>query len=240
MQKPSTTFDAKQRAREWVWSRLEETKAARFPFPVQGRIPNFAGAEEAARRLQDHEPFREADTIKVNPDSPQKPVREAALRAGKTVVVPTPKLKAGFMEFDPDRIDEADYEDASMLSRWEPHAREIALEEIPEIDLIVTGCVAVTTEGKRAGKGHGFSDLEYAILRQLGHDPVPVVTTVHDEQVVEDFPVDDHDIHLSAIAIPERLVEIDDRPGGPDGIDWELLDDQDIEAMPVLGELKGR
>lgn len=233
-------FETKQQARDFVWSRLEEVGVARFPFPVQGRIPNFAGAQEAAERLGSFEAFVEAETLKVNPDSPQKYVRKLALQRGKTVVVPTPKLKAGFLLFDPDEIDADDYEDASMLSRWEPFAREIELDELPDIDLIVTGCVAVTREGKRAGKGHGYSDLEYGILRELGHDPVGVVTTVHDEQIVDGFPVDDHDIHLSAVATPQRLVDIDDRPGGPAGIDWELLDDEDLESMPVLEALKRR
>jgi 5-formyltetrahydrofolate cyclo-ligase len=33
---------------------------ARFPFPPHGRIPNFAGAEVAAARLLDIEPWKSA------------------------------------------------------------------------------------------------------------------------------------------------------------------------------------
>src|SRR6202011_4196125 len=40
-----------------------------FPFPPHGRIPNFAGAEVAAARLLDIEPWKSAIAIKVNPDS---------------------------------------------------------------------------------------------------------------------------------------------------------------------------
>jgi hypothetical protein len=43
---------------------------ARFPFPPHGRIPNFAGAEVAAARLLDIEPWKSATALKVNPDSP--------------------------------------------------------------------------------------------------------------------------------------------------------------------------
>lgn len=231
-------FSNKQAAREWVWDELSEQSVARFPFPVKGRIPNFSGAEQAAERLMDHPLVEHAQIVKVNPDSPQRPVRESLLRAGKTVVVPTPRLKAGFLVFDPDEIDEENLRDATMVSRWKPHARELPLDEMPDIDLIVTGCVAVTGQGKRAGKGHGYSDLEYAILRELGQPPVPVVTTVHEIQVVDDFPVEDHDLHLTVVATPERMVQVESPGQGPSGIDWELLDDDDLEAMPVLGELR--
>jgi 5-formyltetrahydrofolate cyclo-ligase len=55
---------------------------ARFPFPPHGRIPNFAGTELAAARLLEIEPWKSATAIKVNPDSPQRPLRAEALRRG--------------------------------------------------------------------------------------------------------------------------------------------------------------
>ncbi len=42
-------FADKSAARQWVWNRLSAEGVARFPFPPHGRIPNFAGAEVAAR-----------------------------------------------------------------------------------------------------------------------------------------------------------------------------------------------
>lgn len=231
-------FDTKDAAREWSWQTLTDQGAARFPYPVEGRIPNFEGAEAAADRLIDHPLLADADRIKCNPDSPQKHLREAALRRGITVFVPTPRLKGGFMRFDPDKIDEEHYSDASMLSRWDPFAESVDLEDLPQLDAIVTGCVAVTREGKRCGKGEGFSDLEFAILQELGHDPVPVATTVHDLQVVDDFPVEDHDLGLSVIATPDKLIEVDEPAEGPAGIDWELLSEEDLDEMPILRELE--
>lgn len=231
-------FDTKDAARDWAWQTLTDEGAARFPYPVEGRIPNFEGAEAAAERLIDHPLLADADRIKCNPDSPQKHLREAALRRGITVFVPTPRLKGGFMRFDPDAIDEEHYGDASMLSRWDPFAESVDLDDLPQLDVIVTGCVAVTREGKRCGKGEGFSDLEFAILQELGHDPVPVATTVHDLQVVDDFPVEDHDLGLSVIATPEELIEVAEPAEGPAGIDWELLSEEDLDEMPILRELE--
>jgi 5-formyltetrahydrofolate cyclo-ligase len=43
--------DLKRELRERVWRLLEERGVARFPRPVYGRIPNFVGAETAARRI---------------------------------------------------------------------------------------------------------------------------------------------------------------------------------------------
>lgn len=92
----TTAATAKATTRERVWSRLETEGLAAFPKPIAGRIPNFRGAEQAAERLFTSEPFAAACTVKINPDSPQRPLRVRALRAGKRVLVPTPRLRGGF------------------------------------------------------------------------------------------------------------------------------------------------
>lgn len=46
-----------------------------FPRPVYNRIPNFKGAAEAAAKLAELDAFKNANTVKVNPDKPQEPVR---------------------------------------------------------------------------------------------------------------------------------------------------------------------
>jgi len=57
--------DLKRELRERVWRLLEERGVARFPRPVYGRIPNFEGAETAARRILQLEEFR-ARVVKVS------------------------------------------------------------------------------------------------------------------------------------------------------------------------------
>jgi hypothetical protein len=69
-----------QERRAPVWDWLNAEGVARFPFPPHGRIPNFAGAEVAAARLLEIEPWKSARAIKVNPDAPQRPLRAEALR----------------------------------------------------------------------------------------------------------------------------------------------------------------
>ena len=63
------------------------------------------------------EPWKSATAIKVNPDSPQRPLRAEALRRGITVFVPTPRLSGGFRKLDPHRIPPDKIEEAASLSR---------------------------------------------------------------------------------------------------------------------------
>src|SRR5262245_43933481 len=57
---------SKQAIRERLWSLLTERRVARFP-GAAGRIPNFIGAEAAARRLADSPAWRAARVVKCNP-----------------------------------------------------------------------------------------------------------------------------------------------------------------------------
>jgi 5-formyltetrahydrofolate cyclo-ligase len=217
---------------------LQAGKLARFPLPPHGRIPNFVGADLAARRLFEESPWKDAGAIKVNPDSPQREVRRLALTMGIRVYVPTPRLTGGFHLLDPDMIDESDYEAAATLSSMPEYSRQVMLSQMPQLDAIVTGCAAVTRTGKRCGKGEGYSDIEYSILLELGHAPVPVATTVHDAQLVADFPVDSIDLPLSLICTPTETIRVEKPLPAPTGIDWTRLDADDLERMPLLKDLQ--
>ena len=70
---------AKAGLRERVWADLDQPGVARFPKPAN-RIPNFVGAEAAARLLAETPEWAAAATVKSNPDSPQWPVRHARAR----------------------------------------------------------------------------------------------------------------------------------------------------------------
>ena len=124
------------------------------------------------------------------------------------------------------------------MSRGDRWSEEVALAAMPGLDAIVCGSVAVTRDGRRCGKGEGYSDLEFAILRELGHPPVPVATTVHDLQVVDSVPRDPTDQPLSVIATPTHAIRIKRPSAAPTGIDWTRLSAEDLEEMPILAELK--
>lgn len=230
----------KQALRERVWDRLEASGEARFPFPPHGRIPNFDGAKAAADHLADAPEWAAADAVKANPDSPQRPVRRRALDAGKTVYMAVPRLReaACFLELDPDRI--GDHDRATTISGSSELGEQVTPDAVPEIDLIVSGSVAVTEDGARVGKGEGYSDLEYAVLRELGlvDGDTPVATTVHESQVVaDDVPVEAHDVPMDLVVTPERAIRPDPAEK-PAGLDWSKLSEERIEEIPVLKGLR--
>jgi 5-formyltetrahydrofolate cyclo-ligase len=231
----------KQELRERVWDDLENSGEARFPFPPHGRVPNFAGAEEAADRLAVTEAWRAADAVKSNPDAPQLPVRRRALREGKTVYMAVPRLREAdpFVELDPTRLDDTDA--AATVSGMGEHGRQVAPDAMPGIDLVVSGSVAVDEAGNRVGKGEGYSDLEWGLLSELGlvDDGTPVATTVHELQVREaDWEPGAHDVPMDLVVTPGRTIETG-ASGKPSGVDRAALPEERIEAMPVLERLSG-
>ncbi len=226
--------------REAVWDRLEADGIARFPFPPHGRIPNYANAERAAERLTETAEWVDADTIKANPDSPQRPVRRIALEEGKDVYMAVPRLRDErcFLHLDPDTI--GDPAEASTLSGSREAGAAVLPDALSPIDLIVTGCVAVGPDGTRIGKGEGYSDLEYAILRELSRvdADTPVATTVHPVQLRDDVPAPEpHDILVDVIVTAEETRYVERSAQRPDGINWQLLTDDDRRAMPILERL---
>jgi len=231
-------YSDKDEARQVVWDRMNQPGVASFPFPAQGRIPNFVASRRAAERLFEEEPWRSARRLKVNPDAPQRPVRLLALQRGITVYMPTPRLRAGFLELDPTRIPPEEYAAAVSLSRGKKWQVEVPLQKMPPIDAIVTGSVAVTPAGARCGKGAGYADLEYAILCELGLKPVPVATTVHDVQLVTALPVSDSDLPLHCIVTPTQTFRTGAAPNQSRQIDWDQLSAERIANMPPLQALR--
>ncbi|MFB6280955.1 MAG: 5-formyltetrahydrofolate cyclo-ligase [Haloferacaceae archaeon] len=231
----------KQELRQRIWDELEERGEARFPFPPHGRIPNFAGADEAAERLAGSEAWRAAEVIKANPDAPQLPVRRAALRADKTLYVAVPRLRdeACFLRLDPGEIDDVD--GATTVGGAAEAGEPVTPDAVEPIDLIVSGSVAVTRRGQRVGKGEGYSDLEFAVLREFGRvdGDTTTATTVHGIQVVEAAgPTAPWDVPIDRIHTPDRSVATDPPAAKPAGIEWDALDDERIDAIPILGRLR--
>jgi 5-formyltetrahydrofolate cyclo-ligase len=102
--------------------------------------------------------------VKVSPDAPQKPVRESVLEERKRLVVPTPRLRKGFLMIDPIELSEVSLSFAATIKgSWEC-GDPVQLGDLPKVDLIVTGSVAVSRDGVRLGKGGGYSEMEYGIL----------------------------------------------------------------------------
>lgn len=228
----------KSHIRDYVWKRMEEEKIGRFPFPLQNRIPNFKSAEKAAAHVTTLSAYRDAEAVKVNPDAPQLPLRAQVLIDGKTLLVPTPRLKAGFIQVKPEWVPRGEEKKAVSLTHMKRYGKELSLSDIPRIDLIVVGSVAVHKDGRRLGKGEGYADREYAILTELGNPKVPVVTTIHSVQIVEaDIPIEAYDLTADWIATEDEIFSTNTPYPKPTGIDWNQVTEGEKEEMPVLAEI---
>ena len=234
------TSSTKQATRDRVWALLTKRRVARFPGAV-GRIPNFVGAEAAARRLAESSAWQAARVIKCNPDAPQLPVRALALQQGKRVFMAVPRLRDErcFLELDPRRL--AGRERAAASIRGAGKVGKPTLpKDMPKIELIVAGSVAVRRDGVRVGKGSGFSDLELALLTELGRVGrwTTVATTVHPLQIVsEPIQMLPHDIPLDLIVTPDETIRCPRRHRRPRGIVWSALTDEKIAEVPLLARL---
>ena len=236
---------SKEEVRRYVWRVLKERGVAAPPFPIEGRIPNFKGAKEAAERLASTPEWMRAGTVKVNPDSPQRWVRMKALEEGKVLLMPTPRIRQGFLLLDPSKIPKDQYAKASTIRGAFKYGTRLntidKLLKLTKLDLIVEGSVAVDTEGRRVGKGEGYGDIEYGILSELGLvDDTPIFTTVHDLQVLPPpLPQDPWDVPLNASFTPSKEIRFRGLKR-PKGIIWELLNPKKLEEIPLLRELKAR
>src|SRR5262249_22226653 len=169
------------------------------------------------------------------------PVRLTALRQGKTVVMAMPRLRAErcFLRLDPKAL-RGRLAQAATIKGASTLGVPVLAREIGRIDLVVAGSVAVDETGARLGKGGGYSDLEFALTRSLGliDDDTPVVTTVHELQVVgERIPMTAHDIPLDIVATPERVIRTGHRHRRPTAIICSELSETQLADMPALARM---
>src|SRR5205823_4743933 len=176
----------KAEIRQKVWLTIQREGMARFP-GAYGRVPNFVGAEQAAHLLREMAVWRRALVVKINPDAPQLSVRRLALAEGKIIYMAVPRLRTEkcFIEIDPQRLGKKAMLASSIAGACR-YGRAVSPREMRPVDLVVCGSVAVGRDGARLGKGGGYCDLEYGLLREEGkvRESTPILTTVHGVQIV--------------------------------------------------------
>jgi 5-formyltetrahydrofolate cyclo-ligase len=234
---------SKDDVRAEVWRAMEREGVARFP-GARGRIPNFEGAKRAAEQLARHSAWTSAETLKANPDSPQTHARRTALAEGKLLVMAVPRLRDEhpFRLLDPCKLSDRQRRDAATIKGALRHGEALELDEVPELDLVLAGSVAVNLKGARIGKGGGFSDLEYGLLRETGKvdGRTVIATTVHPIQILrEDLLMTGHDVPVNLVATPREVIEVNGAYERPAGILWEHLEPGQIRESPVLERFAG-
>lgn len=217
---------------------------SRFHLDFAEFIPDFVGSDRALARLRGLPCYQAGSYAFITPDNCLAALRTRMLQDGKAMVVSTYGIYRGFVLLEPDMVPEGQEAFAGWLDGLEHFGRPVTLAEIAArgaFDFMVTGASAVSLNGVRFGKGHGFFDLEWGMFTDLGvaDEQTPVVAVVHDVQVVEDaLSPSSTDIIVDYIATPDTLhAAMRDNPR-PSGVKWELLTAQTIEATPPLKELQ--
>jgi 5-formyltetrahydrofolate cyclo-ligase len=225
---------AKQQVRDRIWALLEREGAAKSPGRLAGKIPNSLGTEAAADQLAALPAWATAHVLKANPDKAQRAVRARALTEGKVLYMAVPRLadELPFYLLDPTHLSIDPWEAAAKEGAAKA-GRKVAATQLPSVDLVVCGSVAVNRQGARIGKGGGFSDLEVAFLVEAGviRPDTILATTVHPLQLVDEPLAETvHDFRVDLIATPDEAIWCAE-PHRPPGILWEHLDQEKIAGV---------
>lgn len=186
--------------RQYVWKKIEPF--CDFPRPY-GRIPNFRGAKKACEKIRELEEYRNTDLVFSAPDSVLLRLREIVLEDGKTLLAVLPRME-GFVV---------------LKEKVKPTIEKLKLGKVAnfnelkrKVGIFSQGCVAVDLHGNRIGKGTGFGDKEFEILKkeEVLADKALFVVVAHDLQVFSDLSYlsEAHDVKADVILTPTKIIRI--------------------------------
>ncbi len=236
----------KVHVRSMIWDKLVNVARpdSRFHLDFNEYIPDFAGSKAATARITSMDAYVGADSLFITPDNCLEQLRANAVLDNKTQVMPTYGIRRGMVALRPGDVTDGMARYATLLDVIEQVGNYVNLEQLGEgfrFDLIVTGASAVNYSGVRFGKGHGFFDLEWAMLYQIGavKESTPVVAFVHDCQLIDvALQADQFDTICDYIVTPTRLIEILEPRKPTMGVIWDKLEPGTLDKIPSLRELK--
>jgi 5-formyltetrahydrofolate cyclo-ligase len=184
--------------REQVWQRLQAARVAAYPFPPQGRHPNFVGARQAAQHLLAHPLLAKAKLVLVGLDAPLGPLRGLLLAAGKAIVVPQQHHQGGphpryWLLADQPAT-------AGKLTNLARFGQPLLTLE--QVEVAVLGSVAVDGQGWRLSKGFGWGAHGLPAAQVTGD--LPMLSLVHRLQVLPNLAAQ-ADSRLVGFASDEKL-----------------------------------
>jgi 5-formyltetrahydrofolate cyclo-ligase len=232
-------------AREQVWKELRTVAKpdSRFHFDFNEFIPDYAGSEIGNQRIRELLVYKSGHTLFITPDNNLTSLREGAIMDGKTIIMPTYGIIRGFLIIARKDVPQGQEAFAATLDGMDRFAEPISLEGITSlgsIDVMVTGASVITLEGLRFGKGHGYFDLEWAMMRMIGvvDENTPLIAVAHDCQITEvDIVPEPHDTIIDYIVTPSQTIEVASKRPKPEGINWDILPAEMREQIPPLRSL---
>lgn len=233
--------------RSQVWKELRRVGRpdSRFHWDFSSFIPDYEGSDHSAERVRQLPAWQRAESIFITPDNNLEPVRRLAMEDGKPFVMSTYGIERGFLALDSEQVPDDDRGWAASLDGMERFGHPVTLADLQRrapFDLLITGASAISTDGIRFGKGHGYFDLEWAMFCEAGvvaADAV-VVGVGHDCQVLDvELPASPLDTRVDLIVTPTRVITVRGGLGHQPGkVVWERLDPDMERRIPPLAELR--
>ena len=247
MSSPPAT-GAQSFVREKVWTALRDVARpdSRFHWDFGSFIADFEGSDVCSDHLRRFDSWTGSDLVFITPDNSTEAVRRAAISDGKKCLMTTYGIRRGFLFLDPEDVPANETAYAATLDGMDHFGRALGLDEVAKlghIGLLVTGGSAVNYEGLRIGKGHGYFDLEWALLSEVGSTDASteIVDIVHDCQVVDlDVAALAHDVRVDWIVTPTRTIHVEGPARAPGRVHWELIGGTEFELIPPVMELAAR
>lgn len=237
--------------RHKVWTQLRKVARpdSRFHHDYSSFIADFDGSSVATELVVSLPVYKNAELVFIAPDNCAQELRYRSLKDGKKVLVTTYGIRRGFFILDPKEIAESKWEMASMLDAMERLGKHMTLTEVfqltQNIDLMVTGTGAINYKGLRFGKGHGFFDLEWAMLYTVRKvtEKTKTIAVVHECQVLdEELQGEVWDTGCDFVVTNERVIEVQGCNKPSCGVLWEKLEKgmlDDIEPLKELQAMQG-
>ena len=237
-----------QQYREQVWGELIKIARpdSRFHWDFSRFIPDFPGSDRCSDFVMGLDAYAQLGDrqIFVTPDNSTEDLRRRLILDGRPFLMTTYGLRRGFVAVDPADVPSGEARYAATLDGADHYGRALSLSELAAgrpVGMLVTGGSAVSRNGIRFGKGHGYFDFEWALFSELGlvDGGETVIAVMDDCQIIDtDLPGEPHDVVVDWIVTPSRCAGTGRGPRGPGAIRWDLIPGSEFEELDLLDELK--
>ena len=206
-----------------------------------GCAPPQTSAGKIAERLRRLPEYRKAKTILMMPSSLLFQARINCLLDGKVLLMPSPALKLGFYRVKPFSIAFPDLAYGTSLKGITLFGKKMQVKKLRqvEIDLALTGCVAIDQTGHRLGEGTGFFDLSMGILGTLGavSESTVVGCVAGVEQQSENMLIcDPWDVGIDFLVMKDQDATFA-TSGHKYTVDWDVLEKKQLRKIEPLWHL---
>lgn len=241
--------------RSQVWQELRKVAYpdSRFHWDFAEFIADFQGSDKAVEMILASDFFKHSskaadklNLVFITPDNCLELLRYKLLESGIPFLMTTYGIRRGFFIVDPKKINKDLYWHAATLDGMERLGTHVTLDDLKQMNifvpLMITGTGAINDKGIRFGKGHGYFDLEWAMLSMLGCTDAALtkcVAVVHDVQLLQgvELKPEVFDTVCDFIVTNTKIIDVDNAEKPSCGVLWDALAPGMMHEIEPLTEL---